>query len=67
MHRLATREEGEGGQSGRSLCIGGGLVQEAGGEQIGRLAMSGGPAPTESTKGGIDRGGSPEENSFPLE
>ena len=39
---------------------GGGLVQEEGGEQAGRLAVSGGLVPTEPKNGGIARGGSAE-------
>jgi hypothetical protein len=43
-----------------AVLHGGGLVQEEGGEQAGRLAVSGGLVPTEPTNGGIARGGSSE-------
>jgi hypothetical protein len=43
-----------------AVLHGGGLVQEEGWEQAGRLAVSGGLVPTEPTKGGIARGGSAE-------
>lgn len=40
-----------------AVLHGGGSVQEGGGEQAGRLAVSGGLVPTDSTNGGIARGG----------
>jgi len=43
-----------------AVLHGGGLVQEEGGEQAGRLAGSGGLVPTEPTNGGIAGGGSSE-------
>lgn len=49
----------EGGKSGRRLARRG-SVQEGCGEQVGRLAVSGGLVPTEPTNGGIARGGSAE-------
>lgn len=43
-----------------AVLHGGGLVQEEGGEQAGRLAVSGGLVPTEPTNGGSARGGGAE-------
>lgn len=51
-----------GGRRGKVVAVlhGGGLVQEEGGEQAGRLAVSGGLVPTEPTNGGIACGGREE-------
>ena len=49
-------------KAGKVVAVlhGGGLVQEEGWEQAGRLAVSGGLVPTEPTNSGIARGGSAE-------
>lgn len=51
-----------GGRRGKVVAVlrGGGLVQEEGGKQAGRLAVSGGLVPTEPTNGGIACGGREE-------